>query len=179
MNAKKVGERFGKKELIDFVNLHGLINGEDGIADGRIGRGGSVMSGGGKVTAGAFNGVGIAVALGAGHGQGIGGDEFIESGALAIEGDVRTLGLGNLQKVAANSSQADGLGGGGAFIGDGHLFDGIKIDATGNGSNNEKTGKSTHKKSLAPRSGSFKSCRKRVALGNNMYRSAEIPDGFC
>ena len=34
MNAKKVGGCFRKKEFIDFVNLHGLVDRKNGITDG-------------------------------------------------------------------------------------------------------------------------------------------------
>ena len=57
---------------VQFADLHGLVNGQGGVADGRAFWGGGVPGGGGEVGAGALHGVGVAVAFGALHGDGIG-----------------------------------------------------------------------------------------------------------
>ena len=58
----------------------------------------------------------IAIALGVGHGNGLGGNEFAERSALAVNGDVAVFGIGNLQKIHSNARQTDGLRGGRAFV---------------------------------------------------------------
>jgi len=94
---------------VDFVDFQGGVDGEIGIANGGAGRGGRMARGGSESDAGTFDCVGIAVAFGAGHGKRVGGDEFAERSALAVGGDVEAFGLGDLQEVASNAGQADGL----------------------------------------------------------------------
>src|SRR6266849_1553159 len=94
---------------VEFVNSHVGVDGEIGIANRRAGRCGQMAGGSGKFTAGTFNGVGISIALGAGHGKRIGGNEFLERSAMAVRGDVAAFCLGNLQEVASNARQADRL----------------------------------------------------------------------
>src|SRR5712692_1350313 len=89
---------------VDFVNLHGGVDSEIGIANGGAGRSGQVARSGSETDAGAFDRVGIAVALGAGHGKRIGGDEFVKRSAMAVGGDVAAFSLGDLQEVASNAS---------------------------------------------------------------------------
>src|SRR5260370_36729597 len=101
---------------VDFVDLHGGVDGEVGIANGGAGRRGQVARCGGEFTAGTFDRVGIAVAFGAGHGKRIGGDELVERSAMAGLGDVAAVRLGDLQEVASNARQADGLRWSGTFI---------------------------------------------------------------
>src|SRR4029077_7983661 len=65
---------------------------------------------GGEFAAGTLKCVGITVAFGAGHGNGIGGDEFVKRATMAVGGDEAAFRLGDLKKVAAHARQADGLG---------------------------------------------------------------------
>src|SRR5229473_4576827 len=102
-----MGRRAGT--LVDLVEVQGFVNGEIGIADEGAGRSGPVARRSRETSAGTLNGVGIAVALGVGHGNGIGGDEFVERSAMAVGGDKAVLRVGNLQQVHSNASQADGL----------------------------------------------------------------------
>ena len=95
---------------LDFVDQHGGVDGKIGIADQRAGRSGQMPRRGGEITAGTFDRVGITVALRAGHGKSIGGNEFVERSAMAVGGEVAAFRLGNLQEVASNSRQADSLG---------------------------------------------------------------------
>jgi len=109
------------------------------------------MGGDGKIASGAFDGVGVAVAVGAGHVEIVGRDELAERSAIAIRSDVTAFGLGDLEEVAANADQADGLGRGCAAIRGGHL---LQIDAI---DNKEKSGRNhnaqnrAHSEIVAPR----------------------------
>lgn len=126
------------------------------------------MGGGdGEVCAGAGDGVGIAVAFGAGHGERGGGDQIAEGGALAAGGDVGALGLGDLQKVEANTGEADGLSGGGACVAGGNLLQGIVVDAEGDGGKNDKRDQRAHGKSVTPGCRAGNRTEQACAVGNN------------
>src|ERR1700688_2582270 len=112
--------------LVDFADLHRGVYGEIGIANGRAGRRRQMPCRGGEFAARTFERVGITVALGAGHGKGIGGDEFVERGAMAVRGDVAAFRLGDLEEVASNARQADGLRRSRTFIRDRHSLQ-IKV----------------------------------------------------
>src|SRR6266446_3555858 len=73
---------------VDLVNLHGCVDGKIGVADRGTGGSRSVPCGGREVATGAFDGIGIAVAFGAGHRQGTGRDEFVQQNAAAIQRNV-------------------------------------------------------------------------------------------
>ncbi len=81
--------------------------------------------------------VGVALAFGAGEVHGAGRREFVEGDAVAIRSDIGALGLRDLRKVHSNAGEAYGLGGGGAGIGGGHFLDGVEIDATHDGCDDE------------------------------------------
>jgi len=87
--------------------------------------------------AAALDFVGIAVAARAGHGERAGRDQFVDVLAMAVEGDAVALGLGDVQKMATNGGQADGLRGGSAGIGDRHFLCGEVKNAEGQGDENE------------------------------------------
>lgn len=127
--------------LLDFGDLHGLVDGEGGVADGGIGRRRGVASDGFEVACGAaFECVGVAVAFGTGHVDGVGGDEFVEIGAVIVESEEAALGLRDLEEVAANAGEADGLGGSGAGVGGRHLFERVCVDRVGDAGENQKGG---------------------------------------
>src|SRR2546430_13304325 len=105
---------------LDFVDIHGGVDGEIGIANGGARRRGQMPCRGAEFTARTFERVGISVALGAGHGKRIGGDQFVERSAVAVRGDVATFRLGDLEGAASNARQADGLRRGRTFIRGGH-----------------------------------------------------------
>lgn len=107
---------------VDFADLHVGIDAEVGIADWRAGGRGQMARTSAEIVAGAFDGIQITVASGARHRERIGRDELVERGAMAVRGDVSALRLGDLQKVAAYTREADGLGRGRAFIGTRHLL---------------------------------------------------------
>jgi hypothetical protein len=121
-----------------FADLHVLVDGEDGVADGGICGRGSVMGGDGEVAAvSAADFVGVALTFAAREVHGAGRREFVEGDAVAIRSDISALGLRYLRKVHSNAGKAYGLGGGGAGIGGGHFLDGIEIDATHDGCDDE------------------------------------------
>src|SRR5437667_1246416 len=64
------------RRSVNFVDLHGGVDGEIGIANGRAGRCGGMVRRGREFAAETFDGVGVAVALGAGHGKRTGGHEL-------------------------------------------------------------------------------------------------------
>ena len=66
--------------------------------------------------------VSVAVPLLAAHGDGTRRNQLIEGDTFAVQGDVSTFRLGDLQQVAANTGEADGLSRRRSFIGRGHLF---------------------------------------------------------
>src|SRR5260370_33358202 len=138
------------RALLDFVDLHGGIDGEIGVANGGAGGSGQMARSGSETSAGTFDCVGIAVALGAGHGKRVGGDEFAERSAFAVGGDVRAFGLGDLQEVAANARQTDGLRSSGTFIRGRHSLQREMIDGEEKGGTDEKADKRPREKMGAP-----------------------------
>jgi hypothetical protein len=143
---------------MDFADLHVLIDGEDGIADGGIRRRGSVAGGNGEFAAFATaDFVGVALALGVGEAHGTGRREFVELDAVAVRSDIDALGLRDLVEIHSNAGEADGLSGSSAGISGRHFLDGVEIDATGHGSCNEDTDKGSHGKSV-PRRAAARNC---------------------
>jgi len=138
-------------QSVYFVDLHGLVDGQDGVANrGVCGRGG-VAGRDGEIGAGAGDGIGVAFAFGAVHGQGAGGEQFVERRTTRVQRSVGTLGLGDLQQVHAHSSEIDRLGGRSALVGGGHLLEVKIVDPEGQGGSYDKTRKSSHGSSLALR----------------------------
>ena len=156
------------RALLDFVDLHGGIDGEIGIANGGAGGCGQMARSDSETGARTFDRVGIAVALGTGHGKRIGGDEFAQRSAFAVGGDVGAFGLGDLQEVASNAGQADGLCRSGTFIRGWHSLQRELIDGEEKGGTDEKADKSAHEKIVARPAIHFKQDAGPVALGNNV-----------
>jgi hypothetical protein len=124
--------------LLGFADLHVLVDGQDGVTDGGICGRGSVVGGDGEVTkVSTADFVAVALAFGAREVHSAGRREFVEGDAVAIRSDIGALGLHNLRKVHSNAGEAYGLGGCGAGIGGGHFLDGIEIDATHDGCDDE------------------------------------------
>ena len=129
--------RFRDRSL-GLADLHVLVDGEDGVADGGICGRGTVVGGDGEVAPfSAADFVGVALAFGAGEVHGAGRREFVEGDAVAIRSNIGALGLRDLRKVHSNAGEADGLGGSGAGIGGGHFLDGVEIDAAHDGCDDE------------------------------------------
>jgi hypothetical protein len=151
---------------LDFADLHAGVDGEIGIAYGRTSGSGEMAGRGGEIAAVAFDGIGIAVAFGAGHGNGIGGDEFGEGNAVAVGGDVAMFRVSNLQKIGSNTCQADGLGGSRAAVRGRHTLK-IKVihheDKSDTDQEASKTSKKAHEGIVAPRALHFKWYARGVA----------------
>ena len=108
---------------MDFLDLHVLVGGQGGVADGRP-RGRRRVAGDRFKFAGvsiALDFVAIAFASGTGHRESTRRDEFADVLAMAVEGDAVALGLGDFEQVSADTGQANGLRGRSAGIGDRHL----------------------------------------------------------
>jgi hypothetical protein len=153
---------------LDFVNLHGGIDGEIGIANGGAGRCGLMASRSGEITAGTFDRVGIAVAFGAGHGKRMGGNKFVERSAMAIHGDVTALRLGNLQEIGSNARQADGLRRSRTFVRRRQSLQREVIDDQEKGRTDQQADKRAHERIVTRQVAHFKRSARQVALGNNV-----------
>src|SRR6266566_5828113 len=130
---------------VDLVNLHGCVDGKIGVSDRGPGGSRSVPCGRGEAATGAFDGIGIAVAFGAGHGQRMGGDEFVQQDAAAVQRDVAAFRLSDLEQVAAHARKADRLCGSCALIRGWHFLQIKVVYAKKNGSGNEDHGKGAHR----------------------------------
>jgi len=122
--------------LLDFADLHVLVYRQDWVADGGIGRRGSVVGDHGEfVAVPAADFVSVAIAFSTGEVYGAGGGKLIDWDALGVGRNVGSFGLCDLVQIHANASKADGLGGSGAGVGSRHFLDGIEVDATNDGGN--------------------------------------------
>src|SRR5690348_15759576 len=129
---------------VDFVDLHGGVDSEIGIANGRAGRCGRMVRSGREFAAETFDGVGVAVALGAGHGKRTGGHELVERSAMTVDGDVGAFRLGDLQEVATNADQGDGLCGRRALVSRRHFLQKEVVNDEEKGSTYQKADKRAH-----------------------------------
>jgi hypothetical protein len=134
--------------LLEFADLHGLVDGESGVADRGAGGGWSVAGGDGEVWAGAVDRVGVAVALGTGHGERAGRDQVFERGALAVERNVAAFGVGDGEEVAADAGEADGLCWGRAGIGGGEFLERVRVEAQENSGDHHEADQCAHEELL-------------------------------
>ena len=153
---------------LDFVDIHGGVDGEIGIANGGARRRWQMPCRGGEFTAQTLERVGITVALGAGNGKRIGGDEFVERSAMAVRGDVAAFRLGDLQEVASNARQADGLRRSRTFIGDRHSLQIEVIYDKEKGGTYQDADKRAHGRIVGLLAVRGKRNARRGALGNNV-----------
>src|ERR1700747_3240108 len=84
-------------------NLHARIQRKRRITCSPVGWLG-MLGGYDEVCSGTVDRVGVALALGSRHGEGAGGDKFVQRDALPILGNVHTLALANLHQVALDAS---------------------------------------------------------------------------
>ena len=152
---------------LDFVDIHGGVDGEIGIANGGARRRRQMPCRGAEFTARTLERVGITVALGARHGKRIGGDEFVERSAMAIRGDVAAFRLGDLQEVASNARQADGLRRSRTFIRDRHSLQIEVIYDKEKGGTYQDADKRAHGRIVGLLAVRGKRNARRGALGNN------------
>src|SRR5215470_9387260 len=137
-------------KLLNFTDLHVLVDGKNRVADRRTFWSGSVAGGHGKFAAVAVAAdfVGVAVALRAGHGYGAVRNEFTHFRAVTVERHIAAFGLGDFEEVAANAGKADGLRGSSAGVGRGHLFEREIVDAEGDRDKNENADELAHNRSV-------------------------------
>jgi len=147
------------RQSVNFVDLHGGVDGEIGIANGRAGRCGRMMRSGREFAAETFDGVGVAVALGAGHGKRTGGHELVERSAMAVDGDVGAFRLGDLQEVASNADQGDGLRGRRALVSRRHFLQKEVVNDKEKGGTYQKADKRAHEEIVARLVARFKQDR--------------------
>src|SRR6266581_3939929 len=162
---------------VDLVNLHGCVDGKIGVADRGTGGSRSVPCGGREVATGAFDGIGIAVAFGAGHRQGTGRDEFVQQNAAAIQRNIAAFRLSDLEQVAAHARKANRLCGSCALIRGWHFLQIKMVYAKENGGSNEDHGKGAHRGIVASIGASSKPRACDRALGNNglLFRPGSQP----
>lgn len=86
---------------------------------------------------------------------------------MTVSGDIAAFGLGDLQEVASNAGQADGLGWSSAAVRGGHALQIEVIDNEEKGSTYQKADKSAHERIVARALLHFKRGARGVALGNN------------
>ncbi len=154
--------------LLGFADLHVLVDGEDGVADRRIWRRGSVVRDYGEFAAfAATDFVGVALAFGTRKVHGAGRREFVERDAVAVRSDVGAFGLCDLREVHPNAGEAYGLGGSSTGVGGGHSLEGIEIDTGGDGDRNEESDKGSHGKSVPGRPAARNCSKGQSAPGNN------------
>ena len=135
-----VGGRM-QRALLDFGDLHGLVDGQGGVANRGIWWRGGVAGDGFEVAGGAaVERVGVAIALGLAHRDRVGGDEFVDVGAVIVEGQEATLGLRDLEEIAANAGQADRLCGRGAGVSGRQLLQRVFVDDEGYPCKDQKRG---------------------------------------
>ena len=171
--------------LLDFADLHGLVDSERGITNrGAFRRGGMasydfIFAG----IAAALNFVGVAVAFWLGHSQRAGGDEFVDAGAVGIQSQIAAFRLRDLEKVSADSGETDSLRGRGAGVGCGHFFCGEIENAERDSHKHEDANEFAHEASLRLKRNIDKilrsgGCERDNLNGRYSWRSAAIGSDF-
>jgi hypothetical protein len=124
---------------LNFRDLHILIGAESGVSDGRTFRRWRVAGYDFKFAriAAALDFVKVTIAPGARHRERTRGDELADVRAMAVEDDGAALGLGDLEKVLADTGKTNGLRGSSSGVSDRHLLRGEIKDAEGYGDENE------------------------------------------
>src|SRR5271169_2461664 len=93
----------GQLVRFDLANLHVGVDLEGWISYGRAFRRWGMLRGDEKVRSSAKHLVGVTVALRALHGHRTRRNQLVERNAVAIEGNIRPLGLRNLQQIVADA----------------------------------------------------------------------------
>jgi hypothetical protein len=120
-----------------------------------------------EIAARTFDRVRVTVALVAEHRQGIGGGQVVQRSAVPVRRDVPPFRLRDLQKVAADARQADGLGRRRSLVRRGHLLQIKMINTEENRGRNQNSNKSTHTRIVALADASRKQSAAPSVLGNN------------
>ena len=170
---------FGQSGSVHFVDLHGLVDSQNGVANGRTGKRRGVTSRDGEIAAGAFHGIRVAVPFGTRHRQGVGREQFTEPCAVAVLRDKKALGLRDLQQIASNAREADGLRGRRAFVGGGHFLQIEVIDTEEYGGSDENHSKGSHGLIVFPVRPHHKTSVRPRAEGNNGLLFSMRFSGLC
>src|ERR671925_162369 len=166
--AETIWEFAGAKRLVDFLNLHVVINRQIRIANGRTCRRRLMAGADGELFARTLNRIGVAIAPGARHGQIAGRGELAERSAAAIQGDESALGCSDLQQICTDSGQGDGLRWSRAFIGCGHFLKIIAKDCVDDSGGDEKGSQSLHRSIFILAKSPDKERLRVVAVGGNI-----------
>jgi hypothetical protein len=130
---------------LNFADFHIGINRQLGVTDWRTRWRGSVLCQDLELRCpGTVDLIAVPVALGVLHAKRTGGDQLVERGTVAIQGDVAALRLRDLQQISADAGQADGLRGSSAGISRGHSGQIEVVDPEKESSYNKKNGKGAH-----------------------------------
>jgi len=97
-----------------------------------------------EVGAGAIHLVRVTVAAGPAHGHGARGNEFVQSRAFSIQSHVGPFRLSDLQKIATNPGETNGLRGRRSGIRCGHFFQVDLVHPEKDGRGNQYQCEGTH-----------------------------------
>lgn len=163
------------------MDLHALVNRERGVTNRRTRWGGRVASRDVEIGARALDRIKIAVPLGARHRERIRRSKLLKRSAMAVQGDVAALGLRNLQKIHADASEADRLGGRGALVGRRHFLEIVVIDPKQKRGSDKNRDESSHGKSLPLRqtrckAGTKCACARKQQITFSIRETAPLLD---
>jgi hypothetical protein len=152
-----------------LVNLHVVVDGQIGIANGRTRRRGLVAGADAELFARAINRISVATAAGARHWQITGRCELAERSTSAIQDDKSALGGSDLQQIRADSRQGYGLRWSRTFVSRGHFLKIKMKSAVCHGGSNENNGQGFHTAILGSRSSWGNERLYQLAVGNNTF----------
>ena len=98
---------------------------------------------------------------------------------MAVGGEVGAFRLGDLQEVASNADQSDGLRGRRALVGRRHSLQREVINGEKKGGTNQKADKRAHEEIVARLAAHFKQSARLVVLGNNALPFRAELRGLC
>jgi len=98
---------------------------------------------------------------------------------MAVGGDVGAFRLGDLQEVASNADQSDGLCGCRALVGRRHSLQKEVVDHEEKGGTNQKADKRAHEQIVARPVAHFKQSARLIVLGNNALPFRPELRGLC
>ena len=136
--------------LRNFRDLQVRVDGEMGIPDGRIRWRRRMPRCRLELHAGALDRVRVSIAPGAWQREGIRGNQLVQRNTTAVQGDIGEFRLRDLQQIAADAGQGDGLRRSGALIGGGHLLEIVVESAIENADGHKNDGQAFHTGIVGP-----------------------------
>lgn len=97
-----------------------------------------------EIGAGAIYLIRVTVAAGPAHGHGAGGNEFVQGRAFPVQSDVGPFRLSDLQKIATNSGETNGLRRRSPGVRRGHFFQVDLVHPEKDGRGNQHQCEGTH-----------------------------------